>query len=491
MQPRQLIRVKVCLCVGVMSILALSCASTQSLQPTVEYKTTVSLQPTIEYRATASHDCDWYTNVIVWRDDNRNGVSDPGEPFLSDVAVYTDDIYNHYNRVGMAMSDAHGVANQHVSLPGCPKTEFEVFAEPPAGYTPTTPLRMNAAGWSADRVIRFGFAYSLSVTPTPGHVAQVNCTQFYVGSSQINAIAVAADGAIWAAPDAHRISRIDPKTAQRKDYNLDSGTASESAAGIAIDSDGAVWLGTSGGASRLDGDTWTHFHQNDGLMDDRVYAVATTPDKSVWFVTHEGISQYRSATSAWVAYRDAANLDFVSSSRFHVAKDGSLWLVTDSSIYHIQPTSNSQGQWDWTSYKESFADGKSPLYRINGSAIASDDTLWFAASNATKGAVIAHLIPQTGQWIIYDSQTTNGALILNTAEDIAVATDDSVWIATWNRGIMRLVPGSDATHGNTWVFLRAANGLTGDEVRRVSALPNGDMLITFRDDTSKCHLVTN
>jgi ligand-binding sensor domain-containing protein len=55
---------------------------------------------------------------------------------------------------------------------------------------------------------------------------------------------------------------------------------------------GAVWFGTTGGASRFDGETWTTYTTADGLAHDQVNAIAIGPDGAVWFGTSGGVSRY-------------------------------------------------------------------------------------------------------------------------------------------------------------------------------------------------------
>lgn len=91
-------------------------------------------------------DCAWNGKAKAWVDLNRDGKLDPGEPPLAGVAFLIDDVRNGYRKVGNpAVSNDQGEADLMVWIPGCPATEFEVYAEPPVGYKISGPQRMRPA----------------------------------------------------------------------------------------------------------------------------------------------------------------------------------------------------------------------------------------------------------------------------------------------------------------------------------------------------------
>jgi ligand-binding sensor domain-containing protein len=57
--------------------------------------------------------------------------------------------------------------------------------------------------------------------------------------------------------------------------------------------DGALWFGTGwSGVSRFDGETWTSFTTDDGLVSNGVHSIAVAPDGALWFGTAGGVSRY-------------------------------------------------------------------------------------------------------------------------------------------------------------------------------------------------------
>lgn len=103
-------------------------------------------------------DCRWEREAHAYVDENANKLLDTGEGPLQGVIFYVDDTLNSYNKVGSpATSDAEGNAALVVDLAGCPQAEFEVYVEPPEGYTLTTDERVQASGELSGDQIAFGF----------------------------------------------------------------------------------------------------------------------------------------------------------------------------------------------------------------------------------------------------------------------------------------------------------------------------------------------
>lgn len=65
--------------------------------------------------------------------------------------------------------------------------------------------------------------------------------------------------------------------------------------------------------------------------------------------------------------------------------------------------------------------------------------------------------------------------------DIAVAADESVWVATYNNGIRKLPPGSEE-----WEYFNHSNGLINNQVRSITPLDDGS--IWFGTEGGASHL---
>ena len=108
---------------------------------------------------------------------------------------------------------------------------------------------------------------------------------------------------------------------------------------LSIIEDGAhrMWFGTNGrGVSRYDpGDgSWTRFTTNDGLADDRVFAILADRVGDLWFGTGNGLSQFNGTT--WRSFSTADSL--AGSFVWGIAQDlqGRLWIGTDGGVSRFE-----------------------------------------------------------------------------------------------------------------------------------------------------------
>jgi ligand-binding sensor domain-containing protein len=62
---------------------------------------------------------------------------------------------------------------------------------------------------------------------------------------------------------------------------------------VAIDDGGVLWAATSGqGVVRFDGNDWTQFTSADGLLDNGTFSVAIDQDGALWVGSNLGLSRY-------------------------------------------------------------------------------------------------------------------------------------------------------------------------------------------------------
>lgn len=107
------------------------------------------------------------------------------------------------------------------------------------------------------------------------------------------AVAVAPDGSVWVGGDGiTRFDGDDCRHFSRQEIGLgpfgDYGIGS-----VAIDDDGIVWAATSGqGVVRFDGTEWTLLTSADGLLDDGTFSVAIDHEGALWVGSVDGLSRY-------------------------------------------------------------------------------------------------------------------------------------------------------------------------------------------------------
>jgi len=130
-----------------------------SLAQRAEATHTASLTPFVPNAPVTlrPEDCGWDGKAWAFLDENANGAEDPGEPPLAGVQFKVDDVAKGLTNIGTtAISDQTGKANFSVRLPGCPRVEFEVYAQAPVGYGGSTTERLTARE-VAGNVFVFGF----------------------------------------------------------------------------------------------------------------------------------------------------------------------------------------------------------------------------------------------------------------------------------------------------------------------------------------------
>ena len=152
---------------------------------------------------------------------------------------------------------------------------------------------------------------------------------------------------------------------------LKDGFTDDSPFGCVADGKGGLWLGNrSHGLSHFDGTSWQHFGVLHGLGGTRVYDLAMAPDSAVWCATENGVSRFDGQT--WQRFSAADGLP-----------PGGIAAVAADSAGHIWAGGAAGGL-------AIFADGNwqqrpadQPLRDefINDLLVAKDGTLWVATNS--------------------------------------------------------------------------------------------------------------
>jgi YVTN family beta-propeller protein len=156
-------------------------------------------------------------------------------------------------------------------------------------------------------------------------------------------IAIGQDGVLWIRDNGgsrcgpFRVVRFDGKTATyftEQDY----GPVDYEMSGkpIAVGPDGAVWVGMAVGLLRFDGESWTTYTTEDGLVSNNVTALAVEPDGRLWVGTREGVSRFDGET--WTTYTTQDGLVSNNISSVAVESNGAVWVGTDEGISHYIPS---------------------------------------------------------------------------------------------------------------------------------------------------------
>jgi ligand-binding sensor domain-containing protein len=133
---------------------------------------------------------------------------------------------------------------------------------------------------------------------------------------------------------------------------------------VALGAGNNVWLGTHGGAARLNhagspfdktDDNWAVFTAgNSGLAFSTVRDITVDHAGNVWFgLLLEGVSVYAS-TGSWLTFTQADGLAYDSLHALTVDRSGNLWLGTDGggvSVLDYAGTLKDKGDDSWTTYE--------------------------------------------------------------------------------------------------------------------------------------------
>jgi len=111
-----------------------------------------------------------------------------------------------------------------------------------------------------------------------------------LSSNEIFALAIDKQGALWIGTE-YGITKYDGNTFQ-KFQQSSSGLIYHSVHSIAVDSDNNKWFGTSEGVSKFDGTTWLSYTTDFGLVDNYINSIAVDGYGNIWFATPEGVSRF-------------------------------------------------------------------------------------------------------------------------------------------------------------------------------------------------------
>ena len=257
------------------------------------------------------------------------------------------------------------------------------------------------------------------------------------------------DGVLWFG--AIRLVRYDGATWQEVDY----GDVGGSVLSMAESDDGAMWfgtrLGTGGGVSRFDGETWRRFASL-GIVSGSVTAMHQTMDGVIWLATNGSVVRYDGGDWERMVLEDDAIRHRVTA--LHGTRESGIWFGTDrGALWH-------DGH-DWRTFETNVG---SPVYSVCRS---SDGAVWFGTS---KGAS-----RYDGAWQTY--RAADG-LAHDYVSDVYESTDGALWFGT-RAGVSRF-------DGESWETFTEADGLAGEAVEAVYESSDGAMWFgTRRDGVSR------
>jgi len=220
-------------------------------------------------------------------------------------------------------------------------------------------------------------------------------------------------------------------------YTQRDGLAADYVTSIAFASDGAVWIGTTRGATRVQDKYWVTYTAANGLGNSHVTGIAIASDGKTYFATNGGgLALFDGVNrKAYTTANSAIPSNYLAS--LAVDKQGRVWVGTLG--YGVARLENEQ----WVKY--TFVNNY-----INALALDANGNPWFATSDGAfffDGRIWARVTQANG-------------LASNRVNAVAVARDARVWFGTDS--------GATVFDGKTYRTYTKTDGLVDNIVRAIA-----------------------
>jgi ligand-binding sensor domain-containing protein len=216
-------------------------------------------------------------------------------------------------------------------------------------------------------------------------------------------------------------------------YNQEnSGLPNDDVQDIAIDSQGKIWIATSGtiydntgGVAMFNGMNWTVYTQeNSGLPDNGVTALDFDIEGNLWVATASGgIARFDGMT--WRVYNAVTSMipfDYVGD----VAIDDNMhvWVVGSSKRDRLSGVGKFDGK-NWIIHHEEEDIGLPSRHLIEGLVIDGNDNVWIGTDGNYEGSLAKY---DGLKWTIYNNTTTG--FPGNGVTRVAIDNNRNKWLVT-------------------------------------------------------------
>ncbi len=181
-----------------------------------------------------------------------------------------------------------------------------------------------------------------------------------------------------------------------------------------VDQNNNLWVGTTNGISKFDGQNWINFNTSDGLIDNNIKAIFIDSNNDVWIGTDFGISYFDGAN--WTSY--TSNDGLANNTVVDIEEDnnGALWFAHSSFSVGVSKLSGAT----WSNY--SYPD--LPISGVCDIEIDQNGDKWF--SSPLDGVIHYDDISFTNY------TTLNGLLPLRYTSILIDKNNNYKWIGTEN-----------------------------------------------------------
>ncbi len=234
-----------------------------------------------------------------------------------------------------------------------------------------------------------------------------------------------------------------------KSYTSTEGLPQLSANKIARGPDGCIWFGDiSGGLSRFDGDEFESFTLREGLEDIHVAALTVASNGVLRIGARSGVGEFDGSHFRWHGPGEPGAGDWTLA--FLELSDGTVWYGTRKGAIRSKGGKNVR-----FTVRDGLANND-----VRSLALAADGTIWMGTGEGISiydGRNFTNINPDARLWnhIVYK---------------VLPAPDGSMWLATRFNGVLRWAKGK-------WSRLTTADGLPANEIEDIYLAPDGVLWI--------------
>ena len=261
----------------------------------------------------------------------------------------------------------------------------------------------------------------------------------------------------------------------------------------AIEVDNAnLWVGTGGnGLFMFDGETWTGFTKEDGLICDTITALAISSNGTLWVGTSKGLSEYKD--QEWTGYTETEGLYNNDIRSLECDQANNIWIGTRNNrlvkfngetftTYHVNPEASGPGELGHIHTVTFDQDGDAWVGScISGLSVYDGETWSDNVNNLTVFVMNSLAVPGGDIWIgtysgLYrlsgDNWTafnSTGGLLSNVITCLVSDNQDYIWIGTDS--------GLSMYDGYEWISFTTSNDLISNNVTALGCDINGDIWV--------------